>query len=339
MTVLDQVSAEHGVADDPALKVDGLCVDIRTISGTVRAVDNVSFEAHRGETLALLGESGCGKSMTATALVGLLEPDADITAGTAVLADQDLFAVDQKTRRKLAGTELAIVFQDALTALNPLYPVGAQLSEPFQIHHGMKAKEARVKAIELMTRVGIPQPESRVDSYPHQFSGGMRQRLLIAMAVALNPSVLIADEPTTALDVTVQAQIMALLRDLRSEYDMAVVLITHDLALVAEEADRVAVMYAGNIVETGPVSEVFENPKHPYTKGLLNSVPVDAVRGDELKSIGGSPPDLASIPKGCVYQARCPLAREVCETTRPKLTVTGTGRKAACHFPEEVSNV
>ena len=233
MTVLDQVTPEHGVADNPALKVDGLCVDIRTISGTVRAVDNVSFDAHRGETLALLGESGCGKSMTATALVGLLEPVADVTAGSAVLADQDLFTVDQKTRRKLAGTELAIVFQDALTALNPLYPVGAQLSEPFQIHHGMKAKEARVKAIELMTRVGIPQPESRVDSYPHQFSGGMRQRLLIAMAVALNPSVLIADEPTTALDVTVQAQIMALLRDLRSEYDMAVVLITHDLALVA----------------------------------------------------------------------------------------------------------
>ncbi|MET0901573.1 MAG: ABC transporter ATP-binding protein [Mycobacterium sp.] len=339
MTVLDQVAAEHGVADDPALKVDGLCVDIRTISGTVRAVDNVSFEAHRGETLALLGESGCGKSMTATALVGLLEPVADITAGSAVLAEQDLFTVDQKTRRKLAGTELAIVFQDALTALNPLYPVGAQLAEPFQIHQGMKSKEARAKAIELMTRVGIPQPESRVDSYPHQFSGGMRQRLLIAMAVALNPSVLIADEPTTALDVTVQAQIMALLRDLRTEYDMAVVLITHDLALVAEEADRVAVMYAGNIVETGPVSEVFANPKHPYTKGLLNSVPVDAVRGDELKSIGGSPPDLASIPKGCVYQARCPLARDICETTRPTLAATGSGRKAACHFPEEVSNV
>ncbi|CAN5483855.1 ABC transporter ATP-binding protein [soil metagenome] len=340
MTVLaDQVTTEHGVADDPALKVDGLCVDIRTISGTVRAVNGVTFEAHRGETLALLGESGCGKSMTATALVGLLEPVADVTAGSAVLADQDLFAVDRKTRRKLAGTELAIVFQDALTALNPLYTVGAQLAEPFQIHHGMKAKEAKLKAVELMARVGIPQPETRVDSYPHQFSGGMRQRLLIAMAVALNPSVLIADEPTTALDVTVQAQIMALLRDLRAEYDMAVVLITHDLALVAEEADRVAIMYAGNIVETGPVSEVFGNPKHPYTKGLLNSVPVDAVRGDELKSIGGSPPDLHSIPRGCVYQARCPLAADICETTRPTLTATGAGRKAACHFPEEVTNV
>ena len=340
MTVLeDHPTNAPTVESDPALKVDDLCVDIRTITGTVRAVNGVTFEAYRGETLALLGESGCGKSMTATALVGLLEPVAEVTQGTAVLGEQDLFSVDRKTRRKLAGTELAIVFQDALTALNPLYPVGAQLAEPFQIHHRMKAKEARAKAIELMARVGIPHPETRVNSYPHQFSGGMRQRLLIAMAVALNPSVLIADEPTTALDVTVQAQIMALLRDLRSEYDMAVVLITHDLALVAEEADRVAIMYAGNVVETGPVAEVFANPRHPYTKGLLNSVPVDAVRGEELKSIGGAPPDLHSIPKGCVYQARCPLAAEVCTTTRPTLSTAGVGRAAACHFPEEVSNV
>jgi oligopeptide transport system ATP-binding protein len=322
---------------DPALKVDGLSVDIRTITGTVRAVNEVSFAAHRGETLALLGESGCGKSMTATALVGLLEPVADVVGGSARLADVDLLAVDKKKRLGLAGTELAIVFQDALTALNPLYTVGTQLAEPFRIHQGLSAKDAKRKAGELMARVGIPQPETRLNSYPHQFSGGMRQRLLIAMAVALNPSVLIADEPTTALDVTVQAQIMALLRDLRSEFHMAVVLITHDLALVAEEADRVAVMYAGNIVETGPVSEVFANPKHPYTKGLLNSVPVNAVRGEDLKSIGGAPPDLHSVPAGCVYQARCPLARDICATTRPALESAGIGRSAACHFPEEVS--
>ncbi|MCZ8378265.1 ABC transporter ATP-binding protein [Mycobacterium sp. CPCC 205372] len=329
---LDKVDA------DPALEVDGLTVDIRTITGTVRAVDDVTFSAHRGETLALLGESGCGKSMTATALVGLLEPVAEVVAGSARLGDDDLLAVDRKTRRRLAGTELAIVFQDALTALNPLYTVGTQLSEPFRIHEGMSAKDARRKAVELMARVGIPQPESRLNSYPHQFSGGMRQRLLIAMAVALNPTVLIADEPTTALDVTVQAQIMALLRDLRAEFHMAVVLITHDLALVAEEADRVAVMYAGNIVETGPVAEVFADPRHPYTKGLLDSVPVNAVRGEALKSIGGSPPDLHSIPEGCVYQARCPIARDVCVTTRPALAATGSGRAAACHFPEEVRN-
>jgi oligopeptide/dipeptide ABC transporter ATP-binding protein len=324
---------------DPALEVDGLTVDIRTITGTVRAVDHVTFSAHRGETLALLGESGCGKSMTATALVGLLEPVADVVGGSAKLGEHDLLDVDRRTRRKLAGTELAIVFQDALTALNPLYTVGTQLAEPFRIHHGMTAKDAKRKAVDLMARVGIPQPESRLNSYPHQFSGGMRQRLLIAMAVALNPTVLIADEPTTALDVTVQAQIMALLRDLRTEYHMAVVLITHDLALVAEEADRVAVMYAGNIVESGPVAEVFGSPRHPYTKGLLNSVPVNAGRGEALKSIGGAPPDLHSIPEGCVYQARCPLARDVCATTRPALEPTGPARRAACHFPEEVQNV
>jgi oligopeptide transport system ATP-binding protein len=334
--------------DNPVLEVDGLTVDIRTITGTVRAVNNVSFSARRGETLALLGESGCGKSMTATALVGLLEPVADVVGGTAQLADVDLLRADRKKRREMAGTELAIVFQDALTALNPLYTVGTQLAEPFRIHHGMSAKAAKAKAVELMARVGIPQPQTRLNSYPHQFSGGMRQRLLIAMAVALNPSVLIADEPTTALDVTVQAQIMALLRNLRAEYRMAVVLITHDLALVAEEADRVAVMYAGNIVETGPVEAVFANPQHPYTKGLLNSVPVNARRGDELKSIGGTPPDLHAIPDGCVYQARCPLARDICATTRPTLDAIGTSpiagtaggsRKAACHFPDEVKNV
>jgi oligopeptide transport system ATP-binding protein len=339
--------AEHPHADvvdaDPALRVEGLTVDIRTITGTVRAVNEVSFDARRGETLALLGESGCGKSMTATALVGLLEPVAEVTAGTATLTGRDgvadLLAVDRKARRKLAGTELAIVFQDALTALNPLYTVGTQLAEPFRIHHGMKSKEAKARAVELMTRVGIPQPETRLNSYPHQFSGGMRQRLLIAMAVALNPRVLIADEPTTALDVTVQAQIMALLRSLRSEYDMAVVLITHDLALVAEEADRVAVMYAGNIVETGLVSEVFANPRHPYTKGLLDSVPVNAVRGDELKSIGGAPPDLHSIPQGCAYQDRCPLVQDVCRTNRPTLNPVGSRHQSACHFPQEVVNV
>lgn len=335
--------AEHPPVDrvdaDPALRVDGLTVDIRTINGTVRAVDHVSFAARSGETLALLGESGCGKSMTATALVGLLEPVAQVADGSARIGDVDILAVDRKKRREMAGPDLAIVFQDALTALNPLYTVGTQLAEPFRIHHGMKAKEAKAKAVELMARVGIPQPEDRMKAYPHQFSGGMRQRLLIAMAVALNPKVLIADEPTTALDVTVQAQIMALLKSLRAEYDMAVVLITHDLALVAEEADRVAIMYAGSIVETGPVKQVFANPRHPYTKGLLDSVPVEAERGAELKSIGGAPPDLQSIPSGCVYQDRCPLVAEICRSTRPALAAVGTRRQSACHFPQETAHV
>lgn len=321
-----------------ALDVRGLTVDLRTPSGVIRAVDDVTFTARRGETLALLGESGCGKSMTAQAIVGLLEPIADITGGSVEMGEIDLVTAKTKVRRTVAATELAIVFQDALTALNPVYTVGTQLAEPFRIHRGMSGKQARAEAIALMARVGIPEPESRADSYPHQFSGGMRQRLLIAMAVALSPSVLLADEPTTALDVTVQAQIMALLKELRTEHDMAVVLITHDLALVAEEADRVAIMYAGNVVETGPVSEVFGAPRHPYTKGLLDSVPVHAVRGEDLKSIGGTPPDLHSIPDGCVYQARCPLAREICISTRPPLESVGSGRMSACHFPNEVSS-
>ncbi|WP_262106471.1 ABC transporter ATP-binding protein [Arthrobacter sp. Marseille-P9274] len=328
------------------LKVEGLNVDLRTPRGTVRAVDNVGFEARAGQTLALLGESGCGKSMTAKAVAGLLDPIADVDGGEILLNGTDLARLSPKQRRKFAGPELGIVFQDALTALNPVYPVGTQLGEAFRIHHGLSAKQAKEKAVDLMRRVGIPEPEARVNAYPHQFSGGMRQRILIAMAVALNPKLLIADEPTTALDVTVQAQIMALLKSLREESDMAVVLITHDLAVVAEEADTVAVMYAGNVVETGRVADVFAGPRHPYTKGLLESVPVNAERGAELNSIPGSPPELHKIPSGCVYQDRCPLVQEICRAERPKLLPVvpkaqaaadgTTPRAAACHFSEEL---
>jgi oligopeptide/dipeptide ABC transporter ATP-binding protein len=333
---------------DTVLEVDGLCVDIRTPHGTVRAVDTVSFAARRGETLALLGESGCGKSMTARAVVGLLDPVAEVTGGAVRLGGHDsggggadavdLLTVDEPTRRAKAGPEIAIVFQDALTALNPVYPVGTQLAEPFRIHRGLSRREARKAAVDLMARVGIPEPEVRADSYPHQFSGGMRQRLLIAMAVALHPRVLIADEPTTALDVTVQAQIMRLLRDLRTEQRMALVLITHDLPLVAEEADRVAVMYAGSVVETGPVDEVFTDPRHPYSKGLLDSVPDHGLRGEPLPSIPGVPPDLHAIPAGCVFQDRCPLVRDRCRAERPPLAPLGSTRATACFFPDEVPN-
>jgi len=324
---------------DTVLEVSGLSVEIRTEDAAVRAVDAVSFTARRGETLALLGESGCGKSMTALAVAGLLDPVAEVTAGSVRLADVDLLAADERTRRAKAGPEIAIVFQDALTALNPVYPVGVQLAEPFRIHRGLSRVQARRAAVELMARVGIPEPGARVDSYPHQFSGGMRQRLLIAMAVALRPSVLLADEPTTALDVTVQAQIMRLLRDLRTEHRMAVVLITHDLALVAEEADRVAIMYAGRVVETGPVDEVFAAPRHPYSKGLLDSMPAKARPGEPLRSIGGSPPDLSAIPPGCVYQDRCPRVRDRCRAERPPLRAVEGGRRAsACFYPHEVPN-
>lgn len=323
-------------AGTPVLQVEHLDVDIRTPKGTVRVVRDVEFAAYAGRTLALLGESGCGKSMTAKAIAGLLDPVASVEGGTAELEGEDLYSMSTAQRRKVAGPGLGMVFQDALTALNPVYPIGHQLGEAFRIHRGATRKQARQEAIELMRRVGIPEPESRVKAFPHQFSGGMRQRVLIAMAVALSPRLLIADEPTTALDVTVQAQIMQLLRKLRTEENMAVVLITHDLSVVAEEAEDVCVMYAGTVVEKGPVGEVFTRPAHPYTQGLLSSVPATTQRGEALSSIPGSPPELHKIPAGCVYQDRCPLAQEICRAQRPELRKTGDGRAAACHFSDTV---
>ena len=323
----------------PVLEVDGLRVDLHTPSGTVRAVDGVSFGVHKGRTLALLGESGCGKSMTALSIAGLLDPVAEVTGGSVRVSGTDVVRSSRAERRKLAGPVLSIVFQDALAALNPVQPVGRQLAEPFRIHRGLSRRRAAQRAVELMTRVGIPEPRLRARSYPHQFSGGMRQRLLIAMAVALDPDVLIADEPTTALDVTVQAQIMRLLRDLRTEREMALVLITHDLAVVARHADDVVVMYAGTVVETGPVRDVFSRPRHPYTKGLLDSVPEHAVRGRPLPAVPGSPPELSAVPSGCVFRARCPLAAERCARERPPLESVGVSRSAACHFSEEFDRV
>ncbi|QHY99794.1 Oligopeptide transport ATP-binding protein OppD [Streptomyces sp. S4.7] len=323
-----------------ALEVERLSVDLRTPSGTVRALDSVGFTLDKGRTLALLGESGCGKSMTAQSIAGLLEPVADVVGGAIRVGGTDVLRLSATARKRLAGPVLSIVFQDALTAMNPVQSAGKQLGEPFRIHRGLSRRQAREKAIELMETVGIPEPRARARSYPHQFSGGMRQRLLIAMAVALGPDVLIADEPTTALDVTVQAQIMQLLRELQAERDMAVLLITHDLAVVSERADDVAIMYAGNVVETGPVRAVFANPRHPYTKGLLDSVPEHAERGGPLPAVPGSPPELSAVPPGCVFQARCPLARERCAEERPRLvTDDGAGRAVACHFSEELTRV
>ncbi|MGW0865030.1 dipeptide/oligopeptide/nickel ABC transporter permease/ATP-binding protein [Streptomyces sp. NPDC002611] len=331
---------KDAVAGDAAgvLVVDDLSVDVHTPAGPVSVVRGVSFAARSGETLALLGESGCGKSMTAHAVAGLLDPVAEVVGGQVRLDGEDLLGLGARARRRLAGPGLAMVFQDALSALNPVHTVGAQLAEPFRIHEGMSRRAARARAVELMERVGIPEARSRADAYPHQFSGGMRQRLLIATAVALRPKVLIADEPTTALDVTVQAQIMDLLGELRGEQRTALVLITHDLGLAAEHADRVAVMYAGTVVETGPVAEVFARPHHPYTRGLLDSVPAEQHRGSRLTSIPGSPPDPAEVPAGCAFRTRCPLARERCVTHRPVLTGTGTGRAAACHFGKELAD-
>ncbi|MFJ4980665.1 dipeptide/oligopeptide/nickel ABC transporter permease/ATP-binding protein [Streptomyces coeruleorubidus] len=320
------------------LVVDGLSVDVHTPAGPVHVVRRVGFSMRSGETLALLGESGCGKSMTAHAVAGLLDPVAEVVGGQVRLDGEDLLGLGARARRRLAGPGVAMVFQDALSALNPVLTVGTQLAEPFRIHEGVSRRAAKARAVELMERVGIPEARSRADAYPHQFSGGMRQRLLIATAVALRPRVLIADEPTTALDVTVQAQIMDLLRELRGEQRTALVLITHDLGLAAEHADRVAVMYAGTVVETGPVAEVFGKPHHPYTRGLLASVPAEQHRGSRLSSIPGSPPDPGTVPAGCAFRTRCPMARERCATHRPALTGTAAGRAAACHFGKELAD-
>jgi peptide/nickel transport system permease protein len=328
---------EQSTAAD-VLVVEGLSVDVHTPAGPVHVVRRVGFSVRSGETLALLGESGCGKSMTAHAVAGLLDPVAQVVGGQVRLDGEDLLGLGARARRRLAGPGVAMVFQDALSALNPVLTVGTQLAEPFRIHEGASLRAAKARAVELMERVGIPEARSRADAYPHQFSGGMRQRLLIATAVALRPKVLIADEPTTALDVTVQAQIMDLLGELRGEQRTALVLITHDLGLAAEHADRVAVMYAGTVVETGPVTEVFGKPHHPYTQGLLASVPAEQHRGSRLTSIPGSPPDPGAVPAGCAFRTRCPMARERCATHRPALTRTGAGRAAACHFGKELAD-
>ncbi|MDN5748460.1 MAG: ABC transporter ATP-binding protein [Pseudonocardia sp.] len=319
------------------LEVDGLSVEFRTDHGTVRAVRDVSWHLDEGETLAILGESGSGKSVSAQAIMGILDiPPARITSGAIRLRGTDMLALPSAEQRALRGEQIAMVFQDALSALNPVFTVGAQIAEMFVVHRGMSKKDATRRAGELMDQVRIPGAAARVRDYPHQFSGGMRQRVMIAMALALEPRVIIADEPTTALDVTVQAQIVDLLLDLQRENGMGIVLITHDLGVVAETADRVAVMYAGSIVETGGIADVFGRPAHPYTVGLMNSVPRADQMGGRLTPIVGSPPSLAAIPPGCSFHPRCPRAQAVCTTDAPALREVGDGRRSACHFAEEV---
>ncbi len=326
--------------DRPLLSVRDLTVRFRTRAGTITAVDRVSFDLAEGETLAILGETGSGKSVTAQALMGLVPRPAGRVAGGRIVYDgTDLLAGARSDTRRLNGTELAMVFQDPLSALNPVFRVGVQIGELFRRRRGASRSEARRKAIELMDRVGIPAARRRVDDYPHQFSGGMRQRVMIAMALALQPRVLIADEPTTALDVTVQAQIMALLAELKAEHRMAMILISHDLGVVAGVADRVMVMYAGRVVETGGLREVYETIGHPYTRGLMASIPaLDAPRG-RLVPIPGSPPDLTRLPGGCPFRPRCGFATDICGSDRPDLVPVPArpeSHRAACHHAREV---
>jgi oligopeptide transport system ATP-binding protein len=325
---------------DHLLEVEHLSVEFATDVGTVRAVRDVSWHLDAGETLAILGESGSGKSVSAQAVMGILDvPPARITSGAIRFRGADMLTMSKDEQRAIRGAQISMVFQDALSALNPVFTVGSQIAEMFRVHQGASKKEALVKAGELMERVNIPSAHDRVKDYPHQFSGGMRQRVMIAMALALDPAIIIADEPTTALDVTVQAQIMDLLLELQRENGMGIVLITHDLGVVAEVADRIAVMYAGAIVETGPIAQVFSEPAHPYTVGLMSSVPrVDQV-GGRLSPILGSPPSLSQIPSGCSFHPRCPRAEAVCSVESPALREVTAGRRSACHFAEDVLGV
>lgn len=319
---------------ESALEVAGLTIRFRSRFGDVQAATDVSFSLKRGELLALLGESGSGKTVTARAAMGLLTgPHVNVRADRIALAGENVGGLDEEGWRPLRGRRIAMVFQDAMSALNPVLSIGDQLGEVFRAHEGSTAREAREKSIELLRLVRIPAPERRIDDYPHQFSGGMRQRILIAMAIALRPDVLIADEPTTALDVTVQAQILELLDELRQTLGMAMLLITHDLGVVARVADRAAVMYAGRIVESAPVIDLFASPQHPYTEALLASIP-GAAQTDDLVAIPGAPPNLARLPPGCAFEPRCRRRIARCATERPALSTRGSQRAAACHVTE-----
>jgi len=303
----------------PLLEVENLVVEFPTRKGTLTAVNDISLHIDEGEVLGVVGESGAGKSMTGAAIIGLLEPPGRVAAGEIRLEGQRIDNMPYEQMRRIRGKKIGAIFQDPLTSLNPLYSVGRQLTETIQTHTDLTPTQARQRAVELLTEVGIPAPERRIDQYPHQFSGGMRQRVVIALALCVNPRLIIADEPTTALDVSIQAQIIALLKRLCREHGTAVMLVTHDMGVIAETADRVAVMYAGRIAEIGPVREVIKNAKHPYTHGLMGSIPAIGHDSERLEQIPGAMPRLTDIPVGCAFNPRCPHAFEKCTTLRPDL--------------------
>jgi len=325
----------------PLIEVRGLKTYFYTEDGVVRAVDGVNYVIEQEKTLGIVGESGCGKSVTALSIMGLVQiPPGKIEAGEILFHRDgkvmDLTKFDPKGRemRSIRGNEIAMIFQEPMTSLNPVYTIGNQIMEAIILHQKLDKKEAKKKAIAMLREVGIPLPEQRVDEYPHQLSGGMRQRAMIAMALSCNPSLLIADEPTTALDVTIQAQVLELMNDLRREFQAAIQFITHDLGVIAGMADDVVVMYLGRIVEGSTVDEVFHSPKHPYTQGLMNSIPSLASRKDRLEPIKGVVPDPFEVPPGCGFEPRCPHAMEICKTTMPELKEVAPGHDAACWLYE-----
>jgi len=323
----------------PVLDVRGLKTVFRTRGGEIHAVNSVSFHLNRGEVLGVVGESGSGKSVTMMSLIGLLpSPPAEIRGGEVMLGDQDLLKIGAEDLRHVRGAKIGFVFQDPMTSLNPVFTVGMQIMEPLREHMGMDKARAEARAVELLELVGIPDARSRLQSYPHQFSGGMRQRVMIAIALACDPDVLIADEPTTALDVTIQAQILELVKELRQKLGMAIIWITHDLGVIATVADRVMVMYGGQVAEHGPVKEIFANPRHPYTRALLKTIPsISGAREARLQVIEGQPPILNDAPTACPFRARCGHAMAICATENPTRraidgAALGHGHDAACHW-------
>ena len=321
------------------LEVKNLRVEIPTRRGTLLAIDDVSFSIEPGEVLGVVGESGAGKSLTGASIIGLLEPPGRVAAGEIWLQGERIDNLPYEKMRRIRGKKIGAIFQDPLTSLNPLYTISKQLTETIMVHADISPGDARTRAIELLAEVGIPAAEKRIDSYPHEFSGGMRQRVVIALALCANPSLIIADEPTTALDVSIQAQIIALIKRLCEEHKTAVMLITHDMGVIAETADRVAVMYAGRIAEIGRVRDVIKHAKHPYTEGLMGSIPVPGHDVEHLQQIDGSMPRLTEIPRGCAFNPRCPHVHDRCNTNRPDLLATEGASMAACWlYDKEAAN-
>ena len=319
---------------DPLLSVDGLRVEFSTERGTIYAVNGISFEIAEGETLGIVGESGCGKSVTALALLGILPRAGRVPAGTATFGGRDLLRMSDRELRAVRGKDIGMIFQDPMTSLNPVHTVGSQIREALTAHLDLSSKETDARVVELLEQVGIPSAKARYGDYPHQFSGGMRQRAMIAMALACEPKLIIADEPTTALDVTIQAQILDVLRALVADKGTALILITHDLGVVAGMCERVHVMYAGTLAETGSADQLFDQPRHPYTFGLLQSVPrLDATRRRKLQPIHGQPPNMLTAPAACPYAPRCPNRIQICTEQLPVLEDRGHGQQAACFNP------
>ena len=325
----------------PVLAVRNLTIDFLLENGPVNAVRDVSFEIREGETLGIVGESGCGKSMTASAVMGLLPPEAKITEGEILLEEQDLTKLSAKQLQKIRGNRISMIFQDPMTALNPVYRVKKQLAEILLAHQKMPRREAYERCLRMLEKVGIPAPAERMEKFPHELSGGMRQRVMIAMALLTNPTVLIADEPTTALDVTIQAQILQLIRQLQKDLSTAVILITHDMGVIAESADRVAVMYAGEIVEFDTAEGIFSDALHPYTQGLLRSIPRFDREMQELESIEGNVPELGNMPSGCCFANRCRRCMDICRQKKPPLAPAGragSGKLVRCFLCQDYEN-